>query len=357
MEGEGITAIDPPPPPPPSHSPEIAVVESAGDEDPAVDSPPSDDDETTLQAISPDESEEELRARILKQVEYYFSDENLPNDKFLLKQMKKDKAGFVSISLIGSFRKMKKLSKDVSLIAEALKESSQLVVSSDGKKVKRLHPLPSSETKDPKSCTVVVENLPEDRSIENIRKICCQVGSIKSITIHDPLAAEDAEQSNKADKPISGRMHALVEYETMEAAEKAVATLNDKTDWRNGLRVQLLRKKVGYGLGRNVARKGSDSEKGGHARVPVSVGDEKNNQSIEQHGEPGDEDGDHISKERNGRKGRNRSKGRKYHGNNGMGHGNGSVVEALKPPPGPRMPDGTRGFTMGRGRPLVSNSV
>jgi len=28
------------------------------------------------------------------QVEYYFSDENLPNDKFLLKQMKKDKAGF-----------------------------------------------------------------------------------------------------------------------------------------------------------------------------------------------------------------------------------------------------------------------
>lgn len=29
------------------------------------------------------------------------------------------------------------------------------------------------------------------------------------------------------------------------------------------------------------------------------------------------------------------------------------IVEPSKPPPGPRMPDGTRGFTMGRGRPPV----
>lgn len=31
---------------------------------------------------------------MLFQVEYYFSDENLPSDKFLLKQVKKDKEGF-----------------------------------------------------------------------------------------------------------------------------------------------------------------------------------------------------------------------------------------------------------------------
>uniref|UniRef100_A0A7C9CIN5 HTH La-type RNA-binding domain-containing protein n=1 Tax=Opuntia streptacantha TaxID=393608 RepID=A0A7C9CIN5_OPUST len=251
--------------------------------------------------------------------------------------MKKDKAGFVSISLIGSFTKMKKITKDVSLIAEALKESSQLLVSSDGMKVKRLHPLPLSETKDPKSCTVVVENLPEDRSIENIRKSFGQVGRIKSITIHDPLAAEDAEQSNKGDKLISGK----------------VASLNDETDWRNGLRVQLLKRRMGYCLGRR-ARKGPDSEKGSHDLVPV--GDENTNQPNQQHGEADGEEGDHTSKERNGHRGRNRSKGRKHHGNNGMGHGT-SPVEISKPPPGPRMPDGTRGFTLGRGRPGVFRGV
>lgn len=352
MRDEGIRAVDTPPP---SHSPDIAGVEYTGNEDLPVDSELSDDDDVRLPAMvpAPASSEEELRAKIIKQVEYYFSDENLSNDKFLLKQIKKDKAGFVSISLIGSFRKMKKITEDVSLIAEALKESSQLLVSADGKKVKRLHPLPLNETKDPKSCTIVVENLPEDHSIENIQKIFGQVGSIKSITIHDPLAAADAEQSNKADKLISGRIHAFVEYETVEAAETAVASLNDETDWRNGLRVQLLKKRMGHGLGRK-ARKGSDYEKASHVRVPVR--DENTNKPNEQHGEPDDEEGEHTSKERNGRRGRNRSNGRKYHGNNGMGHGT-TPVEVSKPPPGPRMPDGTRGFTMGRGRPPVVHGV
>ena len=35
-----------------------------------------------------------LTVGIYLQVEYYFSDANLPSDKFLLKQVKKDKEGF-----------------------------------------------------------------------------------------------------------------------------------------------------------------------------------------------------------------------------------------------------------------------
>lgn len=41
------------------------------------------------------------------------------------------------------------------------------------------------------------------------------------------------------------------------------------------------------------------------------------------------------------------------------GHGNtpsAHAAEASKPPPGPRMPDGTRGFAIGRGRPPVPAS-
>lgn len=39
-----------------------------------------------------------------------------------------------------------------------------------------------------------------------------------------------------------------------------------------------------------------------------------------------------------------------------LGHGtswSSHAHEPSKPPPGPRMPDGTRGFAMGRGRPPV----
>ncbi|CAK9146691.1 unnamed protein product, partial [Ilex paraguariensis] len=65
-------------------------------------------------------------------------------------------------------------------------------------------------------------------------------------------------------------------------------------------------------------------------------------------------------KEKNGHRAQNRGRGRrqKYRGTGGQGHGTISSshgVETSKPPPGPKMPDGTRGFTIGRGRPLASN--
>ena len=37
---------------------------------------------------------EELRQKIVKQVEYYFGDENLPNDEFLLSRVKQNKQGW-----------------------------------------------------------------------------------------------------------------------------------------------------------------------------------------------------------------------------------------------------------------------
>ena len=85
--------------------------------------------------------------------------------------------------------------------------------------------------------------------------------------------------------------------------------------------------------------------------------EENNNLSENQDDTPDEEDGDRLSKEKNGQKGRNRGRPRRqrYRGSNGLGHGTiSSSYEAARPPPGPRMPDGTRGFTMGRGRPPIS---
>ncbi|XVF27340.1 hypothetical protein REPUB_Repub14bG0098800 [Reevesia pubescens] len=302
---------------------------------------------------------DDLKKKIIKQVEYYFSDANLPTDRYMMSLIKKNKEGFVPISIIASFRKTKKLTTSYPSIAAALKESSLLVVSSDGKKVKRVNPLPFIEARDPKLFTVLVENLPEDHSVENIRRIFGEVGHIKKISIRDPHAVEESKRSNRADILISSKLHALVEYETVEAAEKAVTTLNDEHDWRNGMRVKLLKRMGKYGQ-RRQAWRGSDSEKNSNARPSDQTGDEENNISSEHHEDiPDEEDGEHLSKEKNGH--RCRSKGRarrqKTRGTNGLGHGTTSsshAVEPSKPPPGPRMPDGTRGFTMGRGRPLVS---
>ncbi|XP_009114366.1 la-related protein 6A isoform X2 [Brassica rapa] len=309
--------------------------------------------------------DDELKQKIIRQVEYYFSDENLPTDKFLLNAMKKNKKGFVPISTIATFHKMKKLTRDHALIVSALKESSFLVVSSDEKKVKRLSPLP--EIRDPKIFTVLVENLPEDHTDENIRAIFGKAGSIKSVSICDPNAVEESEKGCKKDKFIRTRLHAFVEYESVEAAEKAAATLNNEQDWRNGLRVKLL-EQTGKFAQRRPGRKEVDTVKDNTGQVHDQIGGEENKKSNEhQHHRHhhSDTPADNDSGDKNGNKTKSRGRGRRQNNQGGNGHGSSPStssslhhnyhhhhVEVSKPPPGPRMPDGTRGFTLGRGKPL-----
>ncbi|XP_004241387.1 la-related protein 1A isoform X1 [Solanum lycopersicum] len=70
-----------------------------------------------------------LRESILKQIEYYFSDQNLQNDRFLLTLM--DDQGWVPISSIAEFKRVKKMSTDIAFIIDALQASSTVEVKGD----------------------------------------------------------------------------------------------------------------------------------------------------------------------------------------------------------------------------------
>ncbi|KAL5731789.1 hypothetical protein ACHQM5_004486 [Ranunculus cassubicifolius] len=350
----------------------------------ADDLPPSSSSPENVVVLTDD-----LKAKIIRQVEYYFSDENLPTDKFLMKYVSKDKDGFVPVAVVASFRKMKKLVPNKSLIVAALKDSSQLVLSSNGKKVRRVHPLPITEVKDGKSCTVFVENLPEDCSKESLQRIFGDVGKIKSISIRDPHSTDNSAKVSKGEMAISGKIHALVEYETVNEAEKAVATLNDDKNWRNGIRVELLLKRMGkYGFPKKGGNEQNDKNRDHH---------EKNRDHHDKNRDHHDDSGEHDEASyslhekpgRNRRGGRGRGQGQSQSNGPGQsqghgpgqsqshgqgqyrggkqhyGHGSaptGSRMEGpSKPPPGPKMPDGTRGFAMGRGQtlspPPLPNSI
>lgn len=47
--------------------------------------------------------------------------------------------------------------------------------------------------------------------------------SIKKIAIHEENAAKDTRKCSIEEKLLSGKLYASVEYETVEAAEKAVS--------------------------------------------------------------------------------------------------------------------------------------
>lgn len=108
--------------------------------------------------------------------------------------------------------------------------------------MKQLHPLSLAAIKDQMTCTVLVVNLPNDHSVENLYRVFGKAGEVKFITISDPNDAYDQRKLSIAEKLVSGRLHALVEYDSVDAAKKAVATLNNEHDWRFGLRVILLKK-------------------------------------------------------------------------------------------------------------------
>ncbi|XAR71504.1 hypothetical protein NMG60_11028811 [Bertholletia excelsa] len=335
---------------------------------------------------------EEAIQKILNQVEYYFSDINLATTDHLMRFINKDAEGFVPISVVASFKKIKALVSSNSQLANVLRNSTKLVVSDDGKKVRRQHPLTELDMEELQSRIVVAENLPPDHCHQNLMRLFSAVGSVKTIRSCQPQTsnggASSASRSGKVDHMLfSNKLHAFVEYESVELAEKAVAELNDEANWRSGLRVRLLLRrtaKSGQPRGKKSGHEGDalceedDTCMSEHPPLNEKLLDDPSQQyEAQSHEYPGGEEhcNDKDCGQKKGRgRGRGKGRGRGQHNQNNNNRGGmqvGSPVlsgnspvnsEQLmssisKQPPGPRMPDGTRGFSMGRGRPLTVNTA
>ncbi|XP_015620173.1 la-related protein 6B [Oryza sativa Japonica Group] len=412
-----FAAAPPPPraaffaPPPPHHRPyeyyapvrggQFAAAAAAEEQEAEVDP-----DATEAAEPLVDGFPDEVVHKITKQVEYYFSDINLATTEHLMRFITKDPEGYVPITVIAGFNKIKALVHNNSMLAAALRTSSKLVVSDDGKRVKRLQSFTVSDMQDLQSRIVVAENLPGDPCYQNLMKIFSTVGSVKTIRTCYPQSSNGnspaTNRSAKLDMLFANKLHAFVEYETLEDAEKAILELNDEKNWRNGLRVRLLNTCMTKGAGKG--KKGVH-EADGNGEEDVSTSNQSNEKQLEEPSQLSDMLPDHLfddsSNDKEGpRRGRGRGRGgrgrgRGYHqhnnnhfnnqnyhngqhhnhhannhhhqgGNRGGAHHVGTPpnqqqtkpeqhpqlpIGATKQPPGPRMPDGTRGFTLGRGKP------
>jgi len=101
---------------------------------------------------------DELKEAICKQVEYYFSRQNLSTDHYLVSQMNHDL--FVPISVIANFKMVKTLTNDYDLICEAVKNSNQVIIDEVNKKLKPNIVL--------KRNTVIIRDIPQSTPQEEI---------------------------------------------------------------------------------------------------------------------------------------------------------------------------------------------
>ena len=87
-----------------------------------------------------------MEKKIIRQIEYYFGDFNLPRDKFLSEETKAD-AGWVSMETMLKFKRLVELSADSAVIVAALKKSKAglMEVAEDNKKIRRNPEIPLPE--------------------------------------------------------------------------------------------------------------------------------------------------------------------------------------------------------------------
>lgn len=135
--------------------------------------------------VAPDD---ELAEKICAQVEFYFSNENIAKDAFLLKHVRRNKEGYVSLKLISSFKKVKHLSKDWRVIGAALTaKSKQLEINSQGTKLRRINPPPLVERATSSSRTIIAAGLPiEKLTVESVAEIFKSCGEIALIRVLRP---------------------------------------------------------------------------------------------------------------------------------------------------------------------------
>lgn len=180
--------------------------------------------------------DDELVNRIVAQVEFYFSDANITKDAFLLKHVRRNKEGYVSLKLISSFKRVKHLAKDWRAVAYALERSTKLEVNEARTKLRRVDPLPAFDQTTP-SRTVIAINLPAEKStIESVAELFRPCGEIALIRILRPGGQIPAEVRSFANKhpEMTGCMSALIEFERTESAKFAVERQDQ--DWRSNVK-------------------------------------------------------------------------------------------------------------------------
>lgn len=171
---------------------------------------------------------------IAQQVELVFSNTALARDSFLLKHVKRNREGYVSLKLlISAYKPIKRLTADWRQVAMAVTSNSTLLsINQEGTKVRRLTEVPSQEEVSPccNSRTVVATCFsipsPSIRDVVNIFSDCGEIIQVRVLRPGNPTSG-GVRRYLAAHPELQRQVCAFVEFETAEAAGRAVREVAD----------------------------------------------------------------------------------------------------------------------------------
>ncbi|XP_047437685.1 la-related protein 6a [Mugil cephalus] len=206
----------------------------------------------------------ELIQKLVTQIEYYLSDENLEHDAFLLKHVRRNKLGFVSVKLLTSFKKVKHLTRDWRTTAYALRHSKILELNDEGRKVRRKSAVPVFASESLPSRMLLLSDLqrwPELAALtkdngsgeggatqqEQLMKLLLKafgtygaIASVRVLKLGKDLPADLKRLSGRYTQ-LGSEECAIVEFEEVEAAVKANEAVGSEDGGASlGLKVVLI---------------------------------------------------------------------------------------------------------------------
>eukprot|EP01117_Protostelium_nocturnum_P006583 TRINITY_DN2371_c0_g1_i1.p1 TRINITY_DN2371_c0_g1~~TRINITY_DN2371_c0_g1_i1.p1 ORF type:complete len:490 (-),score=145.19 TRINITY_DN2371_c0_g1_i1:479-1837(-) len=154
----------------------------------------------------------ELRDALKKQVEYYFSKENLVTDRYLVSQMNSET--FVPVKVIANFKQIKNLTTDLDLLVSVMKECHGVELDSSSQMIK-----PSIK---PTRNTLILREIPSSTPLQEIKamfegeghgkvsEIKPEIGDMWYVTFESDKGALDSLEKLRSqtfqDKPIRCRL-------------------------------------------------------------------------------------------------------------------------------------------------------
>lgn len=206
----------------------------------------------------------DLKRNLVRQIEYYFGDINLPKDKFLQEQVKLED-GWIPLEVMLRFQRLAQLSKNPATIVSFLKTDSKLIeVNEDGTKIRRSpdHPLPDMNEEWHKARnerTVYCKGFPQSEQDMNCYlKFFDQYGPVDNIHLR--------RYQEKPSKTYKFKGTAYILFETKELAEKFLALESVKFEGQELIRMTFAahneekKKEKDERWGKKVKKEGAASE-------------------------------------------------------------------------------------------------
>ncbi|EDQ85127.1 uncharacterized protein MONBRDRAFT_34421 [Monosiga brevicollis MX1] len=157
----------------------------------------------------------DLEKQIIRQVEYYFSDRNLPRDSFMQQKLKESKEGWIPLTVLLTFNRLKQLSEDPEVIAAAMQtvDDPLVEVSDDGTALRRAPTKPLEDQKDLNERSIYAKGFDVEKlTIDYVQTWISSMGCFaESVSLRRKLGSRELKGS------------VFVQLSSRDQAEKIVA--------------------------------------------------------------------------------------------------------------------------------------